>query len=354
MGFSVNPNGTVNFSQSGWDKFWHGEDSESQRWALEYNNVLKQYDQQYQLQQQAQQANLQNLKFNQDMQTKQFNEGLVSQAKQLSSLGINPASQGQTPSTASISNVGGVPSAGSPQSTGRNTTIANKTALAINMLNALVNLKKSNNEANLIKAQSDSLSRQANVAEYNAETERSKADSSIKLNESSIKVNENSIIYTEALTSNIIADTSRKLMENADFDEYLKSLKTFGLTDSILLKMQNMDWQVALALGVVQIVGKTPWLTDPEITKEETRRKGLGLPTLTEESANEVIDNANKYFDDFDDNIRRAVKIFVHQYPQLGDNVMSQITGAQITGWKDNNYDTFDIYHALQNLYGVK
>uniref|UniRef100_A0AAU8AYK8 Minor capsid protein n=1 Tax=Dulem virus 233 TaxID=3145710 RepID=A0AAU8AYK8_9VIRU len=354
MGFSVNSNGTVNFSQSGWDKFWHGEDSESQRWALEYNNALKQYDQQYQLQQQAQQANLQNLKFNQDMQTKQFNEGLLSQAKQLSSIGINPASQGQTPSTASISNVGGVPSAGSPSSTGRNTTIANKTALAIDLLNALVNLKKSNNEANLIKAQSDSLSRQANVAEYNAETERSKADSSIKLNESSIRVNENSIIYTDALTNNIISDTSRKLMENADFDEYLKSLKTFGLTDSMLSKMQNMDWQVALALGVVQIVGKTPWLTDPEITKEESRRKGLGLPSLTEESANEIIENSNTYFNDLNDTERRGINMFITKYPEFGDNVMSHITQSQISGWKDNNYNSFDIYHALQNLFGVK
>ena len=106
-GFTVDANGNITYNPSEWDKFWKGKNNaipeDIQRYVIEYNQANKQYQDQYNLQQQEFQLNKQNLQFNQNLATRQqalaeesYYNGIRNQASQLSSLGINPAASGSS------------------------------------------------------------------------------------------------------------------------------------------------------------------------------------------------------------------------------------------------------------------
>ena len=194
-GFTVDANGNITYNPSEWDKFWKGKNNaipeDIQRYVIEYNQANKQYQDQYNLQQQEFQLNKQNLQFNQNLATRQqalaeesYYNGIRNQASQLSSLGINPAASGSSMSGGTMSggsNVSGVPSSGRP--TGRQIQTISTSQLKMQMMEKLM-------EYALTKRSLDIQQQNANTNSYNAVTSRLSSDADIALKNQEFRHNE--------------------------------------------------------------------------------------------------------------------------------------------------------------------
>lgn len=250
-----NSDGTVSTSQSDWNKFISGEDTESQRWAIEYNNAQRQYQQQYQLQQDA-------FNFNKDLSNRQqalseesYYNGVMNQARQMQALGINPSAFGGSISGQSMQGGNNVASGASPQATGRNTTIQNKTMLALQQLTYLLQLRKlqsdikvADSEAYANKKNADTAEVNSQISGFNSLTQRLKTDSDIKFNEAEIS-------YKSQLTSSVLQDTLMKEKQNSEYEKYIDSLSKVGLNSYLLKDLQNMNPALALGLGILNFFG---------------------------------------------------------------------------------------------------
>lgn len=194
-GFTVDANGNITYNPSEWDKVWKGKNNaipeDIQRYVIEYNQANKQYQDQYNLQQQEFQLNKQNLQFNQNLATRQqalaeesYYNGIRNQASQLSSLGINPAASGSSMSGGTMSggsNVSGVPSSGRP--TGRQIQTISTSQLKMQMMEKLM-------EYALTKRSLDIQQQNANTNSYNAVTSRLSSDADIALKNQEFRNNE--------------------------------------------------------------------------------------------------------------------------------------------------------------------
>lgn len=185
--YQIDPEtGHLNISKGDWDAFWSFGDrtpsDDELRYMLEYNTAIDQYNQQYALQKDAFAANKSNMIFNQNLATDQFNlqkesyyNGLVNQARQMSSLGINPASVGGITSGPSVSGGSaspGVGSLGSPSGMSRISQVYNKKMMQMQMLAFLSDQKlkqgqldvaRANAAANVMNAGSNRISAHASA-----------------------------------------------------------------------------------------------------------------------------------------------------------------------------------------------
>lgn len=235
--YRIDENGYyTGYQQSGWDSFLGKSTEDEQRYMNEWNTALRQYEQQYGLQQEAfnldkqnlqfnqnlateqlglqkeaQQANLANLKFNQELATRQQNlseesyrSGVLNQARQLQSLGINPAAMGQSLSGLSMSggsNVSGV-SSGSAGSVAGVGSRGNPTAARAQAISKYASRKQAQMQgmATLMqyatqKKQADIAQQEANTASYNAQTQRYLATGQVGVNNATIDQIRESVDY---------------------------------------------------------------------------------------------------------------------------------------------------------------
>ena len=223
MGVTMNPDGSVSVDQSGWDRFIHGENTEEQMWALEFNNANKQYAQQYQLQKEAQAANLQNMQFNQNLANRQqalseesYYNGVTNEARQLASLGINPASSGQSLSGGTMSGGSNVSGVSTPSASGRNPNSYNVRAKAqqqLQTLSVLAALSKQRSDIQLQDAQAEAVLQ-------NADTQSKLADSRIGLESQEFRNNDEAY---QAFADLGLSYGLVRALENVD-------LSTLGLT----------------------------------------------------------------------------------------------------------------------------
>lgn len=373
--------GSVDFKQNPLDVWFNGRDDESARYANEYNNSLKQYAQQYQLQkdsfdfnknmseksfdfnkQLAEDTfalNKQNMLFNQNLANRQqalseesYRNGVVNQANQLQSLGINPASMGGSISGLSMSggsNVSGIGSSsignfgagnvGSPTGSGVHSSIMNKQALKLQMLSYLLDLKKSQSEIDVNKSVANVNNTNASVSENRLELDKFTAGIDAIKSISGIKVDDASIRHMDALTSMTVAETSDLVMKSEDYKNFIDTLKKFGLSASMLTSLQNIDYKTALALGLVQFVS-------------DGIDFGLGVPSSGE--APTVVDkieavSKNNLTGNKVDVLSNGIDMFLKDYPK-GSPIVSEITTSDINYWKTNNWSSEQISTALFNM----
>ena len=127
--------------------------------AQAYNNSLDQYDQQYQLQKDAFEFNKDLSNRQQDLAEESYYNGTINQAKQLSQLGINPASQGGSISGATMS---GGSSIQSGSASAGNTNTPETGGMNLEALSVLASISAKQSELQ--------------IAKYNAETSRISAN----------------------------------------------------------------------------------------------------------------------------------------------------------------------------------
>ncbi len=368
--------GSVDFKQNPLDVFFNGRDDESARYANEYNNSLKQYAQQYQLQkdsfdfnkQMAEDTfalNKQNLLFNQGLAERQqalseesYRNGVVNQARQLQSLGINPASMGGSLSGMSMSggsNVSGlgsssIGSVGSPTGSGVHSSIMNKHALKLQMLSYLLDLKKSQSEINVNNSLANANNTSAEMSRSRFELDSDISRSRLELDKftagidaiksvSGIKVDDASIRHMDALTSMTVVETADLVIKSEDYKDFVNSLKKFGLSASMLTSLQNIDYKTALALGLVQFVS-------------DGIDFGLGVPSssdsITVVDKIEAVSN-NGLTGKNVDVLSNGIDMFLKDYPN-GSPIVSDITTSDINYWKTNYWSSEQISSALFNM----
>ena len=194
--YTTNPDGTIAFNPS-WAKNIFGNSLDEQQYVTEYNEALRQYNQQYGLQREAFELNKQNLAFNQDLATRQqelseesYYNGVKNQARQMAELGINPASAGGSISGMSMSggsNVGGV-SSGSVS--GRNPNkLSNieKRQLQLAMLGHMLNLAKVKSDIEVNEYNAETSRIEAETGAFDSITRRGQAGSQYALNQAQIE-----------------------------------------------------------------------------------------------------------------------------------------------------------------------
>lgn len=252
-GFTMNPDGTISYNQTGWDKLWNGTNTDAQAYALEFNAAQKQYQEQLALQKEAQSANLQNMAFNQNLANRQqslseesYYNGVLNEASQLSKLGINPASSQGGISGATMSggsNVSGVPSG---SASGRNPGSHNFQAKAmqqLQMLTFLTGLAKQRSDITLQDAQAKAVSKQADVAQQNADTNALNAESNRRTSVSTANLNQ--------------ARTEAQRIENARNKGDMSYLESIGLTSKEWDTLSGLSFtssqasKISAGLGIV-------------------------------------------------------------------------------------------------------
>ena len=163
--YNVNDDGSISYDSNGWEEFFHRDKvNQGKLNALQWNTALKQYNEQYQLQKDAFDYNKELSNRQQDLAEDSYYNGILRQASQLQSLGINPATVGSSLSGMSMSggssvNSGSASAGNMPsmQSGGDGSQ-----GLDLNALSVLAG----------IKAKQDELK----IQQYNAETSRITAD----------------------------------------------------------------------------------------------------------------------------------------------------------------------------------
>lgn len=350
--FSFNPDGSVNFSQNKLDKYLNGLDSENLKYANEWNTSLKQFYDQFALQKDAFDFNKRlsesQFEFNKDLATKQFEynkalserqqslqeesyrSGSINQARQLSQLGINPASSGGTVTPMSISGgsslgTSGVSansvSSGSTSPSVVHTSPTNKRLLQLQMMSYLLQLRKQEHDMEVAD-------RTLDIEQQKADTNEKSVDSQINVNESNIKLNESSIVHLNAQTQSEIARCVRQVMENKDFESYIGYLETLGLSSSMVDGMKNIDWQCALAIGLVRVIGEKAGLT----------LSNDGYSVVEKYKAYTSLDSSSR------DNLSNGISQYLDEYPQRSD-VVSELTTSDIYSLRDKS--SREVYKTL-------
>ena len=323
MAFIRNPDGSISFDKGNnvfYNLFGQADIADNERYALEYNEALRQYNQNYQLQKDTFDLNKQNMQFNQQLQqdtfnlnkqNMQFNQDLsqrqqalaeesyynstINQARQLAKLGINPASQGGSVSGQSMaggSGVSGVDAGYSPDmstgyASGRNPSaqIHNWAQNRLTMLSTLldfigkkasIDVSEKNAESNRINAEANMTSAKAD--EKNADTNRSVAHSTITLN-----------------AAKTAAEMSKNDYQRMVNESYRKSEDIFsglGMSTEFVEAAGNINPKTAAVLGVFTIFGNSNadsnWVSDPTISDANKEQQIVYVEKVV--NAYEVLD----------------------------------------------------------------
>lgn len=180
------------------------------------------------------QEQLRNNEFNRNMasekmafEKEQYENGVINQAEQYRSLGINPSAiGGQLANMPSMSSnqasTGSFGGANTNSSSAQALTNASNLQYNLGLSSSLLSIKKQKAEIDNINADTDS--KNATVDKIHSETD-----------------------YNRLLSS-------YQDMLNSDKSHTVDMLKKIGLTEGLIRDLQNVDWQTALALGVVKLV----------------------------------------------------------------------------------------------------
>lgn len=133
-----------------------------QQYLLEFNQAKQQYEQQYQLQREAFDLNKQNLVFNQNLATRQqefaensWKNNITNSARQMATLGINPASSGGAISGPTMSGGSQVAGVNSGSVSGRSVQRFNNKATKIQLLSTLLQHAKDKKALDISQQEAD-------------------------------------------------------------------------------------------------------------------------------------------------------------------------------------------------------
>lgn len=348
--YTFNDDGSLGYKKGFLQSFFGGGNAE-QLQVHQYNQALKQYNEQFQFQKDQFDFNKGVSEFNmnlanrqQAMQEEAYYNGVSNQAKQLGALGINPASQGQAlssgPSMSAGSNVSGA-SAGSTSATAGFDAFGSS-KVGLDMLSLLASIKK-------MKSDEKIADKQADIAQYNAETSRISAESSRDVDKSTIAVNqrnmESSLIrdsYTIAQEMNIHSQTEYQRMINSDRKETKDRLGAFHINQNDLEMFKNMDWQVAIIAGVYSIFGNAG--------KNSNYDSNQVPITLAEWET--VLENAQSY----NSLAPRQKEVVDRFYDDFGieNGIGKDFPASNLVEWRRSGYQDYQIYEGLMKYYDVK
>lgn len=279
-GYSYNDDGTITANPSWWDSLV-GNDNEMNNYAHTYNNAWNLANRQQYLAENA----------------------VTNQARQLSQLGINPASVGSN--LASVSGSGG--SAPSPsQYSLRSNLNTNKLAL----LTALLDYKIKSRELDIADKNADVNRRNALTNEFSAETDRLRSNADIGY---------------------INSQSDWQRLVNDDLGLSNSQLHSLGLSRSTIQSFGNMDFFVASALGIVSLVGNL---------------------LSGDDSAGDDLTSVVYGFDSLTDTQKSGFYQFFNDYPEASRKNKT-VPLQQIQDWNYQNTSPYKIYRWLEDFYGV-
>ena len=370
-GYKYDDDGYITgYNQSDWDSFWGKTTEDEQRYAAEYNQALKQYNQQYALQQaefalnkdnllfnqnlatqqlgmqqEMQVANLANMKFNQNLATQQqalseesYRSGVLNQARQLQQLGINPASQGGSISGLSMqggSNVANASAGSASQVSGVSGRSVNgrgaqyqaskiqRQLLQAQLMAAMMDYAQKANQLRVSKQDADTRSYMAQTDRMRQQVDASKLPSEIDSYE--------------------LKNEYQRLL-NADVQLSNDQLHAIGLSRDTISSWRGINPFTAGALGVTSVMGnvvkKENWA---DLSDEEIRS--------IKAEVDAVVERADSY-EELAPGQKSAVDRFFEDYPEVA-SMRNYIPASTLQEWKRDGYSDTAIYNKLKNFYGV-
>lgn len=190
--YSYDANGNLTASNDTYS-FFHGGinngalPEDVQQYLLEFNQAQQQYQQQYQLQKDAFDLNKQNLEFNQNLSTRQqdfaensWKNNITNSARQMATLGINPAASGSGISGPTMSGGSQVSGINPGSVSGRSVQRFNNKATKIQLLSTLLQHAKD-------KKALDISQQEADTHRISALSQAGLADSTSSLNKATIE-----------------------------------------------------------------------------------------------------------------------------------------------------------------------
>lgn len=355
--FTFNNDGSIDYKKGVLQSIFGGGNAE-QLQAHQYNQALKQYNEQFQFQKDQFSFNKDVANFNmnlanrqQAMQEEAYYNGVSNQAKQLASLGINPASQGQAlssgPSMSGGSNVSGASAGSTSASAGFDAFGSSKVGLE--MLSLLASLKKMKTDEKIALKNADIAQQQANTADYNAKTSRITAESGVAVDKSTIAVNdrkiESSLIqdsYTVAQTLHINSQSEYQQMLNRDYSETNDRLKAFKINQNDIRMLEGIDYKTAIALGVYAIFGNAGKGSNWDSNQ---------VP-ITEAEWEQVMENAQSY-SSLAPRQKDVVDRFFVEFG-IDSSLGKDFPASNLVEWRRSGYQDYQIYDALMKYYGVE
>lgn len=305
--FQVGADGTITGTQdygNWWNKTFGRDTTDQQQWITEYNQAVKQYNQQYQLQQDSFNFNKDLANRQQDLAEESYYNGVKNQASQLASMGINPASQGQSLSGGTMQGGSGVGSVGSPQGVGRTTQMMNRQAMKMQMMSMLAGLAQK--------------SKELSIAQQNADT------------------NEANGASQRGLTD----EQARDLKKANDLFE------AFGVSPSFVKTVNGMDWKSLASCGILSLIGNANSSDKfADLSDSEKAEKKQEMTTF--------VNNVQTY-DSLASDQKSVLDKFFEDHPEL-QNERKSFPHSTLAEWKrePEKYTDDRIYEILSNYYGV-
>ena len=259
--YKQNSDGTISYEKGLLQGLLGGGSSQSLS-AIQYNQALKR------------QNTLDNFNMNlsnrqQALSEESYYNGVANQASQLRAQGINPASSGQSLSGMTMS---GGSSAGSQSSLPDMTSAALSSQSSLTSMLSLLATISQNKESNKIAREQLELQRQKQSQDYsiaqqnvdissrnadvnasNSQTQRDLANNTIRLGNKSIEVSDKQMEQIQANIEHVNSQRSYQDMINSSYKDTNDLLKKAGLNTTLLQSVQNVNWQVGLALGVANL-----------------------------------------------------------------------------------------------------
>lgn len=259
--YKENADGTISYEKGLLQGLLGGGSSQSLS-AIQYNQALKR-------QNTLDQFNMNLSNRQQALSEESYYNGVSNQASQLRSQGINPASAGQSLSGMTMS---GGSSAGSQSSLPDMTSAALSSQSSLTSMLSLLATISQNKESNKIAREQLELQRQKQSQDYsiaqqnvdissrnadvnasNSQTQRDLANNTIRLGNKSIEVSDKQMEQIQANIEHVNSQRSYQDMINSSYKDTNDLLKKAGLNTTLLQSVQNVNWQVGLALGVANL-----------------------------------------------------------------------------------------------------
>lgn len=302
--------------------------------AFDYNKEMS--DKYYDLNKQNQEFNQQLATRQQDLSEESYRNGVVNEANQLRSLGINPASQGGAISGSTMQGGSNVGSSGS--------------ASSINPAESISTLASIMMQRQSIKNQKEYNDKMADVAQYNAETDRMNAETNARnagTNEFNASTNAqkvaSEILRNDSYVRYIDSQTKYQEFINDDVNLSNEQLHSLGLSRETLKAWSNINWSTAVALGITSLLGNVSKSDNWDYSSE--RRQSVELASA------QVIENAQSY-EALAPAQKSVVDKFYEDHPNI-NRTGKDFPSSNFTEWKRSGYSDEQIYGFLKRYYGV-
>ena len=283
----------------------------------------------------------------QDLSEESYYNGVVNQANQLKSIGINPASSGQFLSGASMSGGSALGVNGSDSSAG---LASAGLSSMIGLISAIAGISQRNKEIKNDKDYKDKLIRIEDEKLKNdgkrLENETNLANNQIAIGSTVIDLNHEQAEYVKAQTDSVVSQKTYQDLINDDLKLSNEQLKVFGLSRATIQSWSNISWQSAVALGIVSLVGSAG--AESKFTDDENYVNSV------KEAQKEVLKSANVY-QDSSTKMRKVFDTFMSDYIDRidFDNPRYSFPASNFVEWERAGKSEEEVYNLLKKHYGV-